>query len=312
VPAPARPGIGAAVAKLQIPSIGLDWTVVEGVSTPALAKGPGHFPESRLPGQLGNAALAGHRTTHGAPFGDLDRLQDGDQIIVTTLAGRYVYLVTGRTIVSPDEYGKVIPTTDPTTATLVLATCHPKWTSSQRLIIFAVLDASGSSPLTAPSAAGAPSTGSIPGDDSASTSATPSTGPGSTAPAGTAGSATTVATGGTSAVGSTGSDTTIADAGPTGPADTSVVDAAAGPDTTEAAPSDASSQAFGGGWFDDPDAWPHVIAWGLLLIAIWVGAYRLAKRFRRLWLGILVGFAPFVVVLYFWFENVNRLLPPNL
>ena len=103
--APARalaqpvPADGEAVARLEIPRMGLNRIVVEGATAGDLAKGPGHFPETPLPGQLGNAAIAGHRTTHLHPFYDIDELQPGDEIIVTTLNGRYVYRVTGTEIV---------------------------------------------------------------------------------------------------------------------------------------------------------------------------------------------------------------------
>src|SRR5262249_48808383 len=66
------PGDGDPVGIIKIPKIGVDQVVVEGTSVPGLRKGPGHYSESPLPGQLGNAAIAGHRTTYGAPFGDLD------------------------------------------------------------------------------------------------------------------------------------------------------------------------------------------------------------------------------------------------
>ena len=98
--------------------------VVEGATAGDLAKGPGHFPETPLPGQLGNAAIAGHRTTHLHPFYDIDKLQPGDEIIVTTLNGRYVYSVTGTEVVSPDDYAAVIPTTDATKATLDARLVH--------------------------------------------------------------------------------------------------------------------------------------------------------------------------------------------
>ena len=104
---------GDPIARLEIPSIGSDHIVVAGVSTSDLKKGPGHYPETPMPGQLGNAAIAAHRTTYGQPFFDIDKVQNGDEIIVITLAGRFVYRVTGQQIVSSSDY-QVIATVDPT------------------------------------------------------------------------------------------------------------------------------------------------------------------------------------------------------
>jgi sortase A len=70
--------------------------------------------------------------------------------------------------------------------------------------------------------------------------------------------------------------------------------------------------AFAAGWFDDEAAWPHVAGWGLLLALISLGAYWVSRRARRNWVGALVGIVPFLVALYFFYENVNRLLPPAL
>ena len=78
----------------MIPAIGVDKIVVEGVSLADLKKGPGHYPETPLPGQEGNAAIAGHRTTYGAPFNRLDELEPGDEITVTTVQGEFTYEVT--------------------------------------------------------------------------------------------------------------------------------------------------------------------------------------------------------------------------
>jgi len=72
------------------------------------------------------------------------------------------------------------------------------------------------------------------------------------------------------------------------------------------------ADAFADGWFSDPAANPHVLFWGLLLALIGIGSYLISRRFRRDWLGAVVGLVPFVVTVYFFFQNVNRLLPPNL
>ena len=68
------PAEGDAIARIGIPKIGVDQYVVEGVNVDDLRKGPGHYPSTQLPGHEGNSAIAGHRTTYGAPFGDLDQL----------------------------------------------------------------------------------------------------------------------------------------------------------------------------------------------------------------------------------------------
>ena len=90
-PAPPPPPSGEAVAIIRIPKIGVDQAVVEGVSLASLRKGPGHYPSTPLPGEAGNAAIAGHRTTYGAPFNRLDELVAGDEIQVTTVRGSYTY-----------------------------------------------------------------------------------------------------------------------------------------------------------------------------------------------------------------------------
>ena len=90
-PPTADPAVGQPVGTLVIPRIGLDQVVVEGTGPSQLAAGPGHYPGTPLPGQQGNAAIAGHRTTHGRPFYDLDALASGDPITVTTLQGTFHY-----------------------------------------------------------------------------------------------------------------------------------------------------------------------------------------------------------------------------
>ena len=260
------PQPGDPVAHLQIASIDLDLIVVEGVGRTELQQGPGHFPETPMPGQLGNSAIAGHRTTFGAPFYDIDHLQARDDIVVTTTTGRFVYVVTGQQIVKPSDYSSVIPTVDPTKATLTLTSCHPIRSAAKRIVISAELDATRSDPAVTPPTTAAPPTTTEPAATPAAASP-PGSSPVTTIP---------------------GDDEAV-DAGPV-----------------------ANHDAFGDGWFSDPGAWAQVATWGLTLIVVSVLSYLLMRRARRYWPGLVVGIAPFVVVLYFWFENVNRLLPPNI
>jgi sortase A len=131
------PNLGDGVALIKIPKIGLDRVVVEGVSVTDLKKGPGHYPGTALPGQLGNTVISGHRTTYGAPFNRLDELQVGDEILVYDQSGPFKYVVSENKIVSPTAVEVLDPSSD---ARLTLTTCHPKFSARQRLIIVATLE----------------------------------------------------------------------------------------------------------------------------------------------------------------------------
>jgi sortase A len=115
--------------------------VVNGVTLANLRSGPGHYPGTALPGQDGNFAVAGHRTTYGAPFFHLDQLEAGDEIHATGRDGvTHVYAVRELRVVSPADTWVVGP--DPLETgrpTLTLTTCHPRFSQAQRLIAFAEL-----------------------------------------------------------------------------------------------------------------------------------------------------------------------------
>jgi sortase A len=144
VPAPPPlPPAGEGVGIIEIPRIGLDKMFVEGTARDDLKKGPGHYPGTPLPGQVGNAAIAGHRTTYGQPFFDLDQLAPGDEIITTTLAGTYTYRVRETLIVQPEDVYVVANTPD---AQLTLTTCHPKYSARERLVVKADLVPTQSAP----------------------------------------------------------------------------------------------------------------------------------------------------------------------
>lgn len=265
---------GDPVAIIELPTIGVKKFVVAGVQTADLKKGPGHYPDTPFPGELGNAAIAGHRTTYGEPFRQLDELELGDEIKVTDLFGReFVYRVTGTQIVGPSD-SWVVATTDPTRAVLTLTTCHPEFSAKQRLIVSAELDTTISTPADHPAAA-------YPSKNRPAPTTIPEP---------------------TSTVSST-SGTTIADTATTSAPGTTV------PVVTDI---EVEADVFESGWFSDGAAWPHVLVWIALEILVVWGAWRVAKRFRNRLIGAAVGFVPFFVVLYFVFQNVNRLLPPNL
>jgi sortase A len=241
------PPTGAAVAIMQIPKIGLEKAIVEGVEVPDLQKGPGHYPGTPLPGQPGNAAIAGHRTTYGAPFFDLNELDVGDPILFTTREGHHFeYDVIETKVVKPSEVGVVDPTTD---NRLTLTTCNPRYSASQRLVVVAKLRGEVTDPAPAPSA-------------SSPTLPVVNNLPGSEAPA---------------------------------------------PDT-------GSSLVTNGGLGGDRSARLPSILWALVVLIVGVGIWFLARRWRG-WrrYAVYAACSPvFLLVLFFCFQQVNRLLPANI
>jgi sortase A len=145
-----EPGPGDPVFRIDIPAIDISQTVVEGVDTDHLRLGPGHYPTCRSgfdlcakdiretwPGQKGRVIVSGHRTTYGAPFWDLDKLERGDQIRVETRWGDFVYRVTEMQIVDDQFVGIVIPGDE---AELVLTTCNPKFSAAERLVVYSEME----------------------------------------------------------------------------------------------------------------------------------------------------------------------------
>ena len=131
-PTTAAPAEGEPIGDIRIPVIGLNQVVVEGTNTPDLRKGPGHYTGTPLPGQAGNAAVAGHRTTYGHPFYNLDSVKVGDPIVLTTLQGIFVYDATKSFVVSPSDTSVV----DNVIANqITLTTCNPRFSATTRLVV---------------------------------------------------------------------------------------------------------------------------------------------------------------------------------
>jgi len=124
---------GDSLTRIKIPALGLDTVVVEGVTPSALRAGAGHYPQTPLPCETGNVSIAGHRTTYGRPFGNMDQLKPGDTIELTTPIGGCVYQVSRDPwVVAPTEMSVIDPTAE---RSLTLTTCHPKGSAAQRLIV---------------------------------------------------------------------------------------------------------------------------------------------------------------------------------
>jgi sortase A len=134
-----RAHTGHAIGTIRIARIGAHYAVVQGTDTDSLRKGPGHYPDTSFPGEGGTVAIAGHRTTYGAPFNQIDKLKRGDDIVLDMPYGKFTYAVDRTKIVDPTDLG--VTKRVPGREQLVLSACHPLYSASQRIIVFARLRA---------------------------------------------------------------------------------------------------------------------------------------------------------------------------
>jgi sortase A len=129
---------GRPIGRIKIPKIGASYVVVQGTDLTTLRKGPGHYPGTRFPGETGTVAIAGHRTTYGAPFRSIDALRKGHHIVLEMPYGTFTYAVEKTQIVNPDDTW--ITHRVPGAPRLVLSACHPLYSASKRIIAFARLE----------------------------------------------------------------------------------------------------------------------------------------------------------------------------
>jgi sortase A len=125
---------GDAVGTIVVPRLGLRMVVVEGTSASQLARGPGRYRMTSLPGLGGTVAIAGHRTTHLQPFRHLDALRSGDSIYLEMPYGTFRYVVYAGAIVDDRDWSILRPRPF---EKLVLSACHPLYSASQRIIVYA-------------------------------------------------------------------------------------------------------------------------------------------------------------------------------
>ncbi len=129
-----QPLKGDAIGRIVLPTLERSYYVVEGTDTTTLRKGPGHYPETPLPGERGTVGIAGHRTTHGAPFRTIDRLRRGQAVRLEMPYGTFFYKVEKTRIVDPSETSVKRRVGHDR---LVLTACHPLYSAAQRIVVFA-------------------------------------------------------------------------------------------------------------------------------------------------------------------------------
>ena len=307
------PRPGRTVGLLVIPRIRVRQVFVEGTAKADLETGPGRYSRSAYPGQPGNAAIAGHRTTFGHPFFNMDLLRVGDPIFLQTRQGNFRYDVidacrptcsgNGWFVVSPKDSSVLAAT--PGENVLTLTTCHPKYQAKQRLIVRAR--------LVGPAAAAdffIPEPTTVP-----PTTSPPSSVPRSSVPKSSVAEASTAVDTDPSTVEEsvvTTPRTTLSDP----PAETAApVDASGLSLTSERDPGGHGPVWKIGLFQGHRSTWTQTALLTLVCAVIWLGFWRLARP-RRLAAQAVIysgGFVFFFLpALYFTFEVLSRLLPENL
>jgi sortase A len=133
-----RVGAGHALGRIDLPTLGRSYVIVQGTNSGDLRKGPGHYPNTPLPGEAGTVALAGHRTTYLAPFKTINDLHAGDPIVLRMPYATFTYRVQESRIVLPSA---LWVTRDVGYPRLVLSACHPLYSAAKRIVVFAKLAA---------------------------------------------------------------------------------------------------------------------------------------------------------------------------
>jgi sortase A len=132
-----RVGTGHALGRIRLPTLHRSYVMVQGTDSASLRKGPGHYPNTALPGEGGTVAVAGHRTTYLAPFKTINDLHPGDPVELEMPYGTFTYRVENTRIVKPDALWVTKNVGYPR---LVLSACHPLYSAAERIVVFARLE----------------------------------------------------------------------------------------------------------------------------------------------------------------------------
>ena len=332
------PGSGEAVARIVIPAIKMDEIVVEGTDVDALRKGPGHYPWTPMPGQPGNASIAGHRTTYGAPFANIGNLRPDDKITVQTAQGEFVYEVLaqdsptkGYLIVSPDRVDLL---RDKGNNLLTLTSCHPRFSNRQRIVVQAQLlgdpvvpmrDANArqetpqelvSEDLTGVTDAdGSAESNALQTGNAAEAARVGETGTADRATEANAASSSGLAsaqqTASAAAIGTEADSSEISDSGGASRDALSAASGSAGSTVSSAdgaASQSATGTSFGSGLSGERSAIPSAALWFAATAILWGAVWLAGTRWRRL-PSTAIGILPVLGCLFVAFSYLDRALP---
>ena len=314
---------GEAVARIVIPAIKMDEIVVEGTDVDALRKGPGHYSWTPMPGQPGNASIAGHRTTYGAPFANIGNLRPGDRITVQTAQGEFVYEVLaqdsptkGYLIVSPDRVDLL---RDKGSNLLTLTSCHPRFSNRQRIVVQAKLLGDPVVPMRdvnagqdAPQQLASEDLTGVAGAEGSAASESNALQAGNAAGVAEAGEAEAGEAGATDIA--TAANPVSGETGATGVAgDSETSDSAAASRDALSASSGSASQpavgtSFGSGLSGERSAIPSAALWFVATAILWGAVWLVGTRWRR-WPSTAIGILPVLGCLFVAFSYLDRALP---
>lgn len=278
---------GEAIAQLTIPALSVSKTVVAGIGVEALRKGPGHFSGTPLPGMSGNAAIAGHRTTWGAPFGRINELEPRDEIKVQTIQGTFTYRVIeqlggkGHFIISPNRLDVLDQDFDEYPNRLTLISCHPKLTARNRIVVVAELVGEPAEYYPPPKQGFSINLSFDVEEESSNSVVSPTVGLGEE---------------------DLTSESSQLDEAPATEIETP---------TPLPKPEPVESNqptSFGEGLSGDSDAIIPTIVWGIAVFVLSFSTVFVGNRWRR-WPTNVIAFIPFVVVLTVWFFNLEQTIP---
>jgi LPXTG-site transpeptidase (sortase) family protein len=322
-----RPKPGSTLGRIVLPSIKKDLLYVSGAGVEDLKAGPGHYPSTALPGLEGNAGIACHRTTYGAPCLNLDLLKAGDLILFETLYGRFAYKVEKLFVVGPKDRKVLAPT--PGENILTLTTCHPAYTARERLVVRARLVGEALEedfvfePEVVPVVTVPRPKPTVPATVAPATTTEPTTTLGepvafdtavSVVPDDGLASETTVVVP-DSILRSNALDPALQDIG-SSVAAVSTSDTQAGVSLTDDSANVGSGPIRHFGWFTGKQSfWISTLTWAAACAAIWFAAWLFVRNRRRLARALVYTFGFFLLflpALYFCFENLTHLLPENV